>query len=102
MNNMTAMNFVPTTVIGTACILLAIYLWRTKNLQLLIGMQVVQIKKPLLQVATKCAYFLLVIGILTVLLPVSEQISGIVLTIHLVLIFMVTLLLVVYIQRQKR
>lgn len=55
MKNMKAMDFVPTTVIGTALILLAIYLWRTKNLQMLIGMQVTQIKKPLLQ-GTDCLF----------------------------------------------
>lgn len=102
MKNMKAMDFVPTTVIGTAFILLAIYLWRTKNLQMLIGMQVTQIKKPLLQVATNSAYFLLGIGILTVLLPISEQTSGLLLALHLIVILISVLSLVVYIQKQKK
>ena len=70
MKNMKAMDFVPTTVIGTALILLAIYL--------------------------------LGIGILTVLLPISEQTSGLLLALHLIIILISVLSLVIYIQKQKK
>ncbi|MBQ0138960.1 MAG: hypothetical protein KBT36_06670 [Kurthia sp.] len=94
--------WIPTTVMGLAILVLAIYILRTKNLTILVGMQIMQIKTNHIEVAKNSGKFLLAIAVLTLLLPVMEIIHLSTLVVDLVLIFFMAISLFVYIYKQKK
>lgn len=97
-----ASTWIPTTVIGLSILVLAIYMLRTKNLTILVGMQILHIKTNHIQVATKASQFLLLIAGLTLLLPVMEFIHLFALVADLVVILLLALGLFIYIYKQKK
>lgn len=96
-----AMDWVPAIVIGIALLVFSVYLFITKNITSLIGMQVVYLKTPHHKVAKVSASFLLVTSVLTFLLPLSERINAFLLISNLVVLMIVIILLFWYLYKQK-
>lgn len=94
-------DWVPSIVIGIALIVFAVYLFISKNITALIGMQVIYLKTAHSKVANISAIFLLVAGILTVLVPLANMVNGVAVAINLFSILLTVLLLFFYLYKQK-
>lgn len=96
-----ATDWIPAIIIGIALLIFSAYLFITKNITALIGMQVIYLKTSHQKVATISAVFLLVTSILTFLLPLTERINITFLIINLTVLFLVVLSLFWYLYKQK-
>lgn len=94
-------DFVPSIVCGIALIAFAVYLFITKNITALIGMQVIYLKTAYSRVANISALFLLVAGVLTLLVPLAGSINGVAVAVNLFLILLTVLLLFFYLYKQR-
>lgn len=97
-----ASTWIPTTVIGCAILVLAVYMLVTKNLTILIGMQIMQIKTNHRDVAIKSGQILIAIAIFTLLLPLMEKLNIIVVILDLIFILALAISLFIYIYKQKK
>lgn len=98
---MIATDWIPAIIIGAALVIFSIYLLITKNITALIGMQVVYLKTAHDKVANVSGGFLFMTGVLTFLLPVSEQLNGVCLIVNLSLLVLIVIALFWYLYKQK-
>lgn len=94
-------DWIPSIVIGIALIIFAVYLFISKNITALIGMQVIYLKTAYSKVANISAIFLFVAGVLTVLVPIANMVNGVAVAINLFLILVTVLLLFLYLYKQR-
>lgn len=95
-------DYLPTTVIAIALLILAIYIVKTKNLHVLIGYNADFIKGNRNKVANKAAIFIVTAAILIAFLPIVEMISVVLIFIMLILIFVLLLVLILYLKKASK
>jgi len=98
---MTWNDFLPMTIVGIALIALAIYLLITNKMSVLIGMQANFLKSDLKIVSRISALFLFGMSVCTLLLPLAEKFSPILLIIDLGMILLLVLSLFYYLHKQR-
>lgn len=98
---MTWNDFLPMTIVGIALIALAIYLLITNKMNVLIGMQANFLKSDLKIVSRISALFLFGMSVCTLLLPLAEKFSPILLIIDLGMILLLVLSLFYYLHKQR-